>query len=860
MKGKVGRLLDVAMSVADGSALGWHEIEAESSDSNDLAVLNQLRIVARIAEVHKSQAADSVLTDDAPVRWGPFLLLRQLGDGAFGDVYLARDTQLDRLVAIKLLRPRDESDRWLVHSMLREARALAKVRHPNVVTVYGAEARDGCVGLSMEFVTGSTIEQLLQASGPFSALDAGLIGQELCKALAAVHAADLVHGDVKAQNVMREEGGRVVLMDFGSGQRRHEAAGEAQRLTGTPLYVAPEVLAGERASVPSDIYSAGVLLYHLVTNRYPIDASDLGGVRDAHKHGRTVKLQDARPDLPANFTRIVERAIARDPLRRYETADALRADLAEAFGQTIDPMDSSATRGASTRRAGPARVFDLRRGLWLGSFILMVLALAAVGVTVSRSAQTTAVGTSPVIQSIAVLPLANLSGNPADAYMIDGWTDELIATLGRVPSLRITSWTSVVPFRVRTRPVREIGRALNVDAVLEGSVTLVDATSATPGSSRHVRVTTRLIHAGTDTLVWSRSFDRELADALGLQHEIAGDIAREIRAGLTPIDRGKLAQPPATNAAARDAYLHGRYLLDQYERSSLEKALQFLKQAVTIDPGYAVAWSALSRCYVMLELAVALPRSEARALAMAAVTRALELDETLPSAHGNLAELDFYYDWDWAAAERGYQRALELNPSDSASRADYARLLAAEGRLSDALQQAQRARELDPLSPYATSTVGMMFYYARQYSAAIGELERAIRFAPPTAPRYLALGRAYTEQGMFVEALPALQRAVQLSSEAPDTVAELARALALSGDRSEALDLLGRIGRVGTWTPESLTYVYAALGDRDQVMDLLNQAIVERAPRVLWAKVDPRLDPVRSDPRFAQIVQQLGNP
>ena len=732
MKGKADALLDVAMSVADGSVLGWRELEAQPPADLDRAVLHQLRIVARIAAVHKSQA-DSVLTNgEAPARWGSFLLMEQLGNGAFGDVYLARDTQLDRLVAIKLLRPRDDSEPGLLHRMLREARALARVRHQNVVTVYGAEARDGFVGLSMEFVRGLTMDEVIEAEGPLSAIEAAVIGMDLCRALTAVHEAGLVHGDVKAQNVMREDGGRLVLMDFGSGQMPHEP--DAHRpVTGTPLYVAPEVLNGGPATVQSDIYSAGVLLYRLVTARYPIHAAELAGVHDAHEKRRVVSLETARPGLPDAFCRAVGRALDPDPARRPETAAALQADLARAFDLPVDLPSATAI----TRRAGPARVFDLhRRTIMLGVIVLTALATVA-GVRIARRADARVVQSASSIRSIAVLPLANLSA-PADAYLADGMTDELIATLGRVSTLRVTSWPSVRPFRNSEKPVGEIGRALNVDAILKGTVTVLDR-GPTAESRRRARVTTQLVLAGTGNVVWSESFDRDVADTLGVRGDIARAVAREIRRTLSPRDEKVLA-PSAVNAAAQDAYLKGRYLLDQYESTSLAQARTELETAVAADPSYARAWSALSRAYVMLELAGALPRSDARALAMRAAERALDLDDTLPSAHANLAELNFYYDWDWQAAERGYQRALELNPSDTLSRSDYARLLAAEGRLAEALREARQARELDPLSPYATSTVGMMLYYARRYDEAVGELQEGGGFfaefgAPLCGPR-----------------------------------------------------------------------------------------------------------------------------
>ena len=362
------RLLELAASVADGTAdIDWTKLEASVEDDEDRQLLQDLRVLAGVAELHRSDPAElaasrgrvvgrigPALTDtDAPTveervlpppskqpldSWGHLELIEQIGQGSFGNVYRARDTRLDRDVALKLLR-KGRQTAELADKILHEGRILARVRHRNVVTVFGVEEQDGRIGLWMEYIRGRTLEQLLRSTGSFGAREAALIGQELCRALASVHKAGLVHRDIKAQNVMREEGGRLVLMDFGAGQYVHAAgAAPSGRLTGTPLYLAPELMRGGEATVRSDIYSLGVLLFHLVTGQYPVTATSLDDLRQAHREGRRFRLHDARPDLADDFARVVERASNPDPACRYASAGALQEALARSLG-----LDSTIT-------------------------------------------------------------------------------------------------------------------------------------------------------------------------------------------------------------------------------------------------------------------------------------------------------------------------------------------------------------------------------------------------------------------------------------------------------------------------------------------------------------------------------------
>jgi TolB-like protein/Tfp pilus assembly protein PilF len=866
-------LLALAESVADGSAIDWTSAEARAS-AEERAVIRELRILSDLAGLHRSLPAvpggvpAAMLarrTGAAPAigSWAHLTLIERLGGGTSGDVYRAWDRHLEREVALKLLRG-DASVEDLAESRIaREGRLLARVRHPNVITVYGVAAHDHRVGLWMDLVRGVTLEQQLATHGPLSAREAALVGIDLCRALAAIHAAGLIHRDVKAQNVMREDGGRIVLMDLGTGR---ELGPEGPRavpdLAGTPLYIAPEIFSGAKASERTDLYGLGVLLYHLVTGAFPVRATTMQELHAGHKHGRGVRLRDARADLPTAFVRVVDRAIATDPAKRYETAGAFETDLVESLAAATYAPEAVAAGSAGTRARW---LTSPRVGMLAATIAVAVLLFGAIGWPALRGRRAPAVAPG-AIRSLAVLPLVNLSGDPAQEYFADGMTDELIGTLGRLGGLKVISQTSVAHFKGSGLKLPAIARQLNVDAVIEGSILV------TPGGRAHdtggeprVRISARLILAGTDMQLWNRTFEHVLTDVIALQSEVANAVAEEIHMQLTPAERRALAGQASRNPEAENAYLEGRSHLTNSARVGLTSAREALERAVRLDPTHARAHASLSIAYVWLELVGGLSRADARSLAMASARRALQLDANLPEAHAALADVQLFYDWDWASAGAAYTRALTISPSYTFARRQYAWYLAAMGRTAEALEQARLAEGADPLSADARAVVAMMLYYHRQHDDAIVQMRKALALAPDGAQLHNGLARAYAAKRAFPEAIGELREAVRLSGQAPLYVAELARTLAESGDTVTARRMLEELRRMGQGsqvfvTPLSFAYVHTALGEKDRAFGFLEQSMRDRTPDALWAMVDPRLDPLRDDPRFADVLRRLAIP
>jgi TolB-like protein/tetratricopeptide (TPR) repeat protein/tRNA A-37 threonylcarbamoyl transferase component Bud32 len=865
-----GQLLDLAASVADGAQVDWQAAETGTQEQARRLV-RQLRLVAEVAELYRSlpDAPQPTFVVDEPTpegkRWGRLVLLEKIGEGTSSEVYRAWDPELQREVALKLLRAdgtEAEAARW---RMLGEARRLARVRHPHVVLVYGADRREDRVGLWMEFVDGATLDSLVQKSGLLGAREAALIGVDVCRALAAVHAAGLVHRDIKAQNVMRESGGRIVLMDFGTGEEIHRVEGRAvnqiaaraarggPRLAGTPLYLAPEILAGGAASARSDLYSLGVLLFYLVTRQFPVAARTFEDLVKAHGEQNVRRLRDLRPDLPDGFVHAVERALAPAPAARYQSAGAMEAALRGSLDATEPALPVTPT---------PAPTVNAAR--WRKPAAWVALAAAAtLTLTTWLWRRPPSPATPPPVSRIAVLPLADLSGGLAPPYLADALTDQLIVTLGQVKALRVTSRTSVLQFRNTTVPIGEIATKLGVGSVLEGSIAVGPPDSS---GSRPLTVNARLIAAGRDTQLWANTFQRPLGAALAVDAEIARAVARAVRVGLDASESERLRGAQTTSPAAADAYFQGRYHLKQTSHQSLRQAIAAFQRAIDLDPGHALAYSGLAQAHIALGAAGGVLQPAARVSAVAAASRALQLDGSLAEAHATVADLQFRYDWDWDGADKSFRRALELNPSLTDALSLYARFLSARGRVDDALVEANRARELDPFSPDAALVVGLMQYYARQYARAAESLHDALALDPEFARAYALLGRVYEAQGRYDEALDVTRRALALTDGGPaGWQSHVPRVQALAGQTESARqglsDLEARVARDQLrLSPEYLAYVHAALGNHDRALALLEQAVSERDPAVLWFGVDPRLDQYRQHPRFAKLLRQLNNP
>jgi serine/threonine protein kinase/tetratricopeptide (TPR) repeat protein len=845
------RLRALVAAVADGTPVDWERAESSAHTDEERAVIRQLRLIATLSEVSRGDEGTHTVDADAstsrsqpsvpmPERWGPLQLRELVGSGGYGTVFRAWDSQLAREVALKLLNPDRAAEPTFEQSVIDEGRRLARLRHPNVIDVYGADTHDGRVGFWMEFLEGQTLKQWFDTHGPMSSREATLIGIDVCRALAAVHAAGLVHRDVKAQNVMRAAGGRTVLMDFGTGVE----TGEVARLAGTPLYMAPELLGGGPATPKSDLYSVGTLLFYLVSGEFPVGGASFAHIKAAHASGTRKTVRDVRPDLPAAFVKVVDRALSPDPAARPATAGALEAELAASLELPAD------TTPPPIPLPGPDRA-GRRSGyllMGLAASAALVGALWASGIVPgswSRPATT-----ASHVRSLAVLPLENLSGADQD-YFSDGMTDLLTTNLSKLGALRVIARGSVMRYKGGHVAPRDIAAALNVDAVIQGSV-LRDG--------NRIRITAQLVSGADESTLWAETYDRDVLDAFTLQSDLARDIARGINLSLTPKEQAGLQASAVAprNVQAQEEYLKGWTALEPRSGNSVADALTHFENAVRIDPTYAQAYSSIAYAYSLESALATLSGDEAYSRARSAAMRALDLDSSQSAAYYALGLVQFNHDWDWAAASSSFQHAIDLDPGNADAHSQYGEFLTAQGRFTEALAEMRRAREIDPMNHVRRAGVAMVLFYLGRYPEAEAELGQILAISRKMGVAKFALGRVYAAEGRTAEAL-----AMFSEPDAPQEarfLCERARVLVLAGRAREARQLLRQIEA----SPESerildaISIIYIALGERDTAFALLNRAIDSRLPYAVWIKVDPRFAPVHSDPRFAVLLRRIG--
>ncbi len=884
------QLVDLAASVADGSVdIDWDAVESSLQTDEDRQLLRDLKVLAGISDLHRQTDSaprpgragagrpkvvgrigpapepelptieERVLRQPsrAPSEfWGHLALLEQIGQGSFGHVYRAQDTRLDRDVALKLLRP-GRATSELAGKILHEGRILARVRHRNVVTVFGAEERDGRVGLWMEYVRGRTLEQLLRSQGSFGAREAALIGQELCRALAAVHKAGLVHRDIKAQNVMREEGGRLVLMDFGAGQVvQADGPPSGGRLTGTPLYLAPELLRGEDATVQSDIYSVGVVLFHLVTSQYPVNAGSLDELRAAHATGRRLRLQDARPDLADDFCRVVERALSADPRRRYTSAGAMQEALARSLGldSTIN-VDPAMVPAAPVTTPGPAQRRSARRwwavaGFGFAGGAALVGALATLWPGAAAPPVTRRADLAPVV---TVRPMGS---DPIDPLTM-ALAGDLAQTLRTSPDLRVTSEEAVGALNRPAEPSVAMMGTLQADALVE----VLPVTRRREGLYANVR----LIVAGAMPVTLPPA--GPAADLQSLTSEVVDTLAPRLRLDAETFrPLGASARLASASPDALDHYMRGSWLLAKGTNDVLPQAADAFRAAMTLDPDFAPAHARWGQTLLRRYRAGQLSGDDAFDSARAAVAHALNHDPDNSDAFAVSADLWAEAHRNWSRAEDDFQQALSRNPSNEYARTRYAMLLSGRGRTTEAIDQLSEARRLAPLSSTLQGYYGMTLHYAGRDDEALRLFEQLHRVDREYSAALVGLCRVYTSVGQFAKALDACAEVQRRRAEQqPFVDAQMATIFAAQHRRDRAVAIATRLEQQFASAPPLqqpdlaffVAVAYVGLREHDQALAWLQQAHAARSSRLLYLRIDPRFTALRGDPRFADLVMRV---
>jgi eukaryotic-like serine/threonine-protein kinase len=771
-------------------------------------------------------------------RLGPYEIVSAIGSGGMGVVYRARDTRLGRIVAIKLAGP--SMDDAGGRRLMREAQHASALNHPNICVLHEIGEADGQPFIVLEYVDGQPLSALIEDGG--LPIDAAIsFASQIAAALAHAHAHGVVHRDLKPANIVITPDRRVKVLDFGLAQRVwHDGAAYSATLpqtqpgvvAGTIAYMAPEALRGAPPDARSDIWALGVILHEMVTGAAPFR-----GHTEFELSSRI--LHDAPPELPPSVPAAIRRTVSR----------CLAKDAHGRFANATDICDALAGRAiAEPRPATPDRT-RFGRTLLVGAATLAAVAAGVLGVIQWQSHRQGTTASPGAVQSLAVLPLENLSHDDRQDYLADGMTDALITTLSKLGEWRVISRTSVMQYKGVHKPLPEIARTLDVDDIIEGSVLQ---------AGTRVRISAQLIKAAREEHLWAESYERDTRDIFQLQSDVAAAVATQIRGTLRPRDQQQMRGTAPANPAAYDLYLRGRYHVNQFTLPNINQAIVDFQKGIEIDPAYGVLFAGLADAYYDLSSVYASPR-QMMPKVRAAATRALELDERLAEAHTDLALVSQAYDYDWAAAEAHYKRALELNPNYAGAREMYGDYLVYRGRFAESRQQFDRAHELDPLTPRIEVSTVLPSLYEGRYDECVLRWRAMIAGMPDFYAVHAYLGIAYLQQGRFGLAITALERARQLE-DVPWVSGWLGHAYARGGRRADAERILAALENRAEREyvlPYGIAIIYIALNDYDAAFKWLERGYEQRDEQLTLLKFDPVFDPLRGDARFADLMRRV---
>ena len=775
-----------------------------------------------------------------------------------GEVYLAQDKQLDRTVALKILPDDLARDQMRMRRFIQEAKSASALNHPNIITIYEVGEAESTHFIVTEFIDGKTLRQRIMR-GDLQATEALEIASQVAAALAAAHAAGIVHRDIKPDNIMIRRDGYIKVLDFGLAKlteksiERKSSAPEAMTLVntepglvvGTVSYMSPEQARGLVVDTRSDIWSLGVVLYQMLTGREPFEgptATDqIVSILEREPPPISLYAADAPPELDG----IVARALAKNTGDRYQTIEEMGEHLKHARQRLAFQSELTRTMSTGIKVAPPAQRSTPPRAPSHASS-------SAFSFTRRQSSILRRRALDRAIDSIAVLPLTNTSGDPNTEYLSDGITESIINSLSRLPRLRVMARSTVFRYKGRDADPLQVGEELGVRTVLTGRLRLFDD---------RLIIVTELVDTADGALLWGEQYNREQADIFAVQEEIAQEISEKLQLKLTGEEKERLAKRYTDDTEAYHLYLKGRYFWNKRTQDALEKGLDYFKQAIDTDPSYALAYSGLADSYALL--GVALPPRDAFPRAIAASLRALEIDDTVAEAHTSFAFARMFFEWDYAGAEGEFKRAIELNPNYATAYQWYGRLLSALGRHDESISNLQMAQALDPLSLSINTGVGVSYYMARRYTDAIEQYRKTLEMDRGFAVAHEHMGSALLQAGVFDEAIKAFEAAERINENDIGLRASLGHALAVSGRKDEAEAIVAELlsaSKQRYVSPYFMVELQAGLGHTDTVFEWLERCYTDHAPHMIFLNVEPKLDPLRSDPRFGNLLRRMNLP
>jgi len=787
---------------------------------------------------------------------GHYRVLEKIGAGGMGVVYRARDEHLDREVAIKLLRPGTLTDSSARHRFHNEARALSKLNHSNIATIHDFDSQDGTDFLVMELLTGKPLSSRL-VTGPLPEFELLPLALQLTEGLVAAHSNSIIHRDLKPANLFLTPDSRLKILDFGLARLRMPPTDtitvselESHSVSGTFPYMPPEQVLGRHLDARTDLYAAGLILYEMATGQRPFAELPAGKLLDAILHRAPISPRALNPKVSRELESIILKCLEKDPANRYQAARELAVDLR----RLLRDSSAGAIIASVTRRLP---VLAGRRKTLIAPLVaifLLAVCAAIFFLLRTRGLLPKFLSGTPQIQSVAVLPLANLSGDPQREFFADGVTEELISQLGRNTNLRVISRQSVMQFKNTALPLKEIARRLDVDAIIEGSVLQ---------SGDRVRVTARLVSATTDRQIWGDEYERDVRDVLPLQAEVTEAIARGIKLKLSPEDRARLASTRPVDPEAYEAYLKGRSSWFQISKSSNEEAERYFQIALDKDPNFALAYAGLADVWLMRTDTGYLAPSEVVDKAKALAKKAIELDPSLAEPHVSLGNIDAGLDHDWAAAERHFQRAIQANPSHANAHFMYADLLISLHRNAEWDVEIHRALALDPMDYYFRAAFyGWHLIYLRRYDEAIETLKGVLSTNPDFSSAHMGLWGAYYKKHMDKEAYAEAVRFYEVIRD-QEAVEAMHTGWTAGGYREamkRAGDVLAARAEHKHVPGVRIARLYAHAGQNDLALTWLERATNARESPLEHLAVAWDWETLYPDPRFQELLQRLHLP
>jgi len=805
-----------------------------------------------------------------PQRISRYRVGRLIGAGGMGEVYLAEDETLNRKVALKILPVRYTQDEERVRRFQREARAASALNHPNIITIYEIGQDDSAHYMATEYIEGETLRERM-AKRRLNAGELLDVAAGVASALAAAHDAGIIHRDIKPENIMLRPDGYVKVLDFGLAKLADPQSALQDSSTGavmgTLLYISPEQARGLQPDSRSDLYSLGAVMYEMVTGQPPVRGDNFIDIAFAIANEVPKPPSHFASGVPPDLDRIILKLLEKERGNRYASArqllgdlNALRRELEfenklnssemhrhfSAPGFEQQPTAQMTFPIMSRRRMAMPRAFRDSRIVVLMAIMIVAL-LATAAYTILKS--TIFVDR---IDSVAVLPFFNASGNPNSEYLSDGLTESIMDSLSQLPELQVVAHSTVFRYKGKNTDPLAVGRELHVRGVVTGRL-------IQRGNTVVVRASLTDVKRGTQ--VWGQQYDRNLADVVELQKDLSEEISSQLQPHLTGEERKMMSRRRPESNEAFQLYLKGQYFSTKFnDEEAIRKGIDYFNQSIERDPTYALAYAGLAAAYYNLSNLFMPPR-EAMPRVREAAERALALDDSLPQAHTTMALALVWYDWDFTNGEKEFRRAIALNANDADAHRMYGDFLAAMGRFDAALVEKRRAEQLDPLSVTASWDVGRTLFYSGRYEDAIEQAKHTLDLDPSFPYVYDLEAQIEYRKNNLPQALALAQRAMQLGGHTQLLITIWGMINARAGNRDEALRAIAelRARAAGTYTlPLFLARIYTALGNYDEAMKNLEQMYKDRSESAVWLSVDVSLEPLRKDPRFIALIRKVG--